>query len=254
MPQTQQSGAAANDFGRETARRVANGIGATMDGGSTNEADFNGVPVVIKCAKLKTTSVGVTYRMQKDVQSVIGAFEGKDGMYRVLSLPIAAFVKAQRPTRSQGAAAGKVGIVSRTTFERIGTFIASISVVTPPPITSEYDIDIHSPGASEGNRRLILHLVRERNQGLVQRKKKFAASLACEACLFSFSQRYGTGAAAYCEVHHLVPLAEAGQSTRTKLQDLAILCANCHRVVHMRNPPYTLDEIKQMLAHAHKAG
>jgi 5-methylcytosine-specific restriction endonuclease McrA len=113
------------------------------------------------------------------------------------------------------------------------------------------DIDIHTFGANEGNRQLVVHLVRERNQALVRRKKKLATSLHCEACRFSFSHAYGDQAADYCEVHHLVPLAEAEQSTRTKIQDLAILCANCHRVVHLRNPPYTLEELKEMLSHAH---
>ncbi len=112
------------------------------------------------------------------------------------------------------------------------------------------DIDIHGLGANEGDRQLVVHLVRERNQALARRKKKLAASLCCEACGFSFKHAYGELAAEYCEVHHLVPLAEAERSKRTKLQDLAILCANCHRVVHLRNPPYTLAELGGMLAHA----
>jgi hypothetical protein len=115
------------------------------------------------------------------------------------------------------------------------------------------DIDIHGFEANEGDRQLVVHLVRERNQTLARRKKKLAASLRCEACGFSFKHAYGERAAEYCEVHHLVPLAEAERSTRTKVQDLAILCANCHRVVHLRNPPYTLAEVGEMLAHARDA-
>ena len=91
------------------------------------------------------------------------------------------------------------------------------------------DVDIHSIAATEGHRRLVLHLQRERNQTLVRNKKKHAASLDCE-------------------VHHLLPLSEVEHATRTKLEDLVILCANCHRVVHLRNPPHTLDEVKRMLA------
>ena len=45
-----------------------------------------------------------------------------------------------------------------------------------------------------------------------------------------------------------MPLSEVEQTTRTRLDDLAILCANCHRVVHLRNPPYTLDEVRSALA------
>lgn len=111
------------------------------------------------------------------------------------------------------------------------------------------DLDIHTLEVDEGNRQLVVHLVRERNQTLVRRKKKFATSLHCEACTFSFAQAYGEQAAEYCEVHHLVPLAEAERSTRTKIQDLAILCANCHRVIHLRNPPYTIEELRGMLSH-----
>jgi hypothetical protein len=110
------------------------------------------------------------------------------------------------------------------------------------------DVDVHDFEAVEGNRQLVVHLQRERNQTLVRKKKKSAASLNCEACGFSFRQAYGKLAEEYCEVHHLVPLAEAEKLRTTRLQDLAILCANCHRVVHLRNPPYDLLELKELLA------
>ena len=111
------------------------------------------------------------------------------------------------------------------------------------------DLDVHGFEAVEGNRQLVVHLQRERNQALVRKKKEGAPSLNCEACEFSFGQAYGKLAGEYCEVHHLVPLAEAEKSRTTRLKDLAILCANCHRVIHLRNPPYGLLELKEMLAH-----
>jgi 5-methylcytosine-specific restriction endonuclease McrA len=110
------------------------------------------------------------------------------------------------------------------------------------------DVDIHTVAATEGRRRLVLHLQRERNQTVVRNKKKQAASFDCEVCGFSFGRDYGSAASDYCEVHHLLPLSEVEHTTRTRMEDLAILCANCHRVVHLRNPPYTLDEVRRMLA------
>ena len=110
------------------------------------------------------------------------------------------------------------------------------------------DVDIHTIAATEGSRRLVLHLQRERNQTVVRKKKKQATSLDCEVCGFSFSRAYGSAASDYCEVHHLLPLADIEDSTQTRIEDLAILCANCHRVAHLRNPPYTLTEVKSMLA------
>lgn len=111
------------------------------------------------------------------------------------------------------------------------------------------DVDIHAAPTSaiEGRKRLVMHLERERNQAVVRQKKKLAVGLDCEICRFSFKRAYGDAAAEYCEVHHLVPLSEIEKKTETRLEDLAILCANCHRVVHLQNPPYTLDEVRQML-------
>ena len=116
--------------------------------------------------------------------------------------------------------------------------------------TLSLDVDIHTPVATEGRRRLVLHLQRERNQTLVRKKKEQAASLDCEICGFSFSRAYSGAPSDYCEVHHLLPLSKVEQTTRTRMEDLAILCANCHRVVHLRDDPepYTLNEVRSMLA------
>lgn len=122
-----------------------------------------------------------------------------------------------------------------------------VLVAHPDPAPS-LDLDIHDVAATEGHRRLVLHIRRERNQNIVQKKKKQAGSLDCEVCGFSFHRAYGNAASDYCEVHHVVPLAEAEDARRTRMADLAILCANCHRVVHLRNPPFTLDEMRIGLA------
>jgi predicted HNH restriction endonuclease len=110
------------------------------------------------------------------------------------------------------------------------------------------DVDIHSLVATEGQRWLVLHLQRERNQTIVRNKKAQAVSLDCEVCGFSFSRVYGSIVSDYCEVHHLLPLSEVEHTTQTRMEDLAILCANCHRVVHLHNPPYTLNQVRNMLA------
>lgn len=120
-----------------------------------------------------------------------------------------------------------------------------------PFATPTIDIDIHESTSSaiEGRQRLVAHLQRERNQPLIRRKKRQSVSLNCEVCDFSFGRAYGFHASQYCEVHHILPLAEAEQMVTTRLQDLAILCANCHRVVHLRDPPYSLEEVRSMLGH-----
>jgi len=112
---------------------------------------------------------------------------------------------------------------------------------------SEFDVDVHGFSAQEGRPHLVSHLRRERNRTIVRRKKSIAESLSCEICGFSFEAHYGSAAAEYCEVHHLVALSEIDALTETTLEDLAILCANCHRVVHLHYPPYSLEEVRRFI-------
>jgi hypothetical protein len=86
----------------------------------------------------------------------------------------------------------------------------------------------------EGRRRLVTHFTIERNRRLVERLKaswsKQDSLLRCEVCNFSFLERYRE---LYVEAHHRVPLSTLrGREVRTKPQDFAPVCANCHRVLH----------------------
>jgi 5-methylcytosine-specific restriction protein A len=111
------------------------------------------------------------------------------------------------------------------------------------------DLDVTE--AAEGQLLTRLHRFRERSGSLVERRKQLAllehGMLACEACGFNFSTRYGEIGEGLIEVHHTIPLhtLTAGQSTR--LSDLALLCANCHRVVHSRKKWLSLPQLKQSL-------
>ena len=97
----------------------------------------------------------------------------------------------------------------------------------------DLDEDVRYVG-KEGRRRLQAHLRRERDPALVREKKRrhrtATGGLACEACGFDFGVEYGL--ADFCEVHHRVPLAEAEAEREMRLEDLAVLCANCHRAIH----------------------
>ncbi|MBK9070980.1 MAG: HNH endonuclease [Myxococcales bacterium] len=89
-----------------------------------------------------------------------------------------------------------------------------------------------------------------RDQKIAEARQK-CKSVACEVCGFDFAKIYGID---YAEVHHLKPLASTARQVRTKLSDLAILCANCHRVVHLgRNKVLSIAEIKKRIQSASMA-
>jgi 5-methylcytosine-specific restriction protein A len=58
--------------------------------------------------------------------------------------------------------------------------------------------------------------------------------LSCVACGFNFEKVYGAWGRGFIEVHHIVPLAQSGRTETDPKTDLAVLCANCHRMVHRR--------------------
>lgn len=105
--------------------------------------------------------------------------------------------------------------------------------------------------APEGRLLLRLHQVRERNSTLATKKKrqvqKFTGHLACEVCGFDFQEVYGELGEGFLECHHNVPLAEATATLVTKLADLSLVCANCHRMLHRRGV-LTVEELTSLLS------
>jgi 5-methylcytosine-specific restriction protein A len=115
-------------------------------------------------------------------------------------------------------------------------------------VTGDEELDDYS--APEGRLLMRRHMARERNRGLRKRKiesvLKQGGRLYCEACGFDFETVYGERGAGYIECHHVVPLHEAGEG-RTKLKDLALICANCHRMIHRRAPWPTPKELRAII-------
>lgn len=105
--------------------------------------------------------------------------------------------------------------------------------------------------ASEGRLLLARHLKRERNRGLRNRKvasaKRVGRPVSCEVCSFDFGETYGQRGLDYIEVHHVLPLHASGPTT-TRLSDLVLLCANCHRMVHRGSPWLTTKDLKSLIA------
>ena len=77
---------------------------------------------------------------------------------------------------------------------------------------------------------------------------------ACTVCGMTFSNTYGDSAARIVEVHHLDPLGESGGERQVDpIADMRPLCPNCHAVVHLANPPLSIDQARAMLLAAQGA-
>lgn len=100
----------------------------------------------------------------------------------------------------------------------------------------------------EGGLVLRIHKRRERDRKLVRAKINQAAKngpLLCEVCGFDFEATYGNLGSGYIEVHHLNPVHLMKPGMKTRLDDLALLCANCHRMAHRKNTTVSIKELRK---------
>lgn len=107
--------------------------------------------------------------------------------------------------------------------------------------------------AFEGALLMSNHLIRERDPRLRREKLKQVARAGtrpcCEVCGFDFGRVYGQLGEGYIEVHHRLPLHASGPRV-TKLSDLALLCSNCHRMIHRSKEWLTPEELRERLGAA----
>ena len=86
--------------------------------------------------------------------------------------------------------------------------------------------------------RYIYHRSREagaRREKLQEAMKQNGGKLICEVpqCGFDFQHRYGAIGLGYAQVHHLQPLSKfPKQGRKVLLKHLAVVCANCHAMIH----------------------
>ncbi|MEI6707428.1 MAG: HNH endonuclease [Methylococcales bacterium] len=105
-------------------------------------------------------------------------------------------------------------------------------------------------GFPEGKEDEKLHKKRERSAKLIRLAKetflKNHEKLYCMVCEFDFEAFYGERGQGYIEAHHTIPVSEMKEGDKTKVKDIALVCANCHRMLH-RTPWLTIDELKKLL-------
>lgn len=97
-------------------------------------------------------------------------------------------------------------------------------------------------------RQYVRHSRIERNSSAAKKVKQ-QLGVICMGCGFNFRRIYGERGIDYIEAHHLIPLHElpVGKSvSMDPKKDFAVLCANCHRMVHRKKPMLTLQELQNI--------
>jgi predicted HNH restriction endonuclease len=106
-------------------------------------------------------------------------------------------------------------------------------------------------GFPEGKVVERIHRKHERSRTLVNAAKKAFkdehGKLFCQVCELDFEERYGKVGRDFIEGHHTIPVSEMKPGHKSSPEDIAMLCSNCHRMVHRRRPWLSMDELSKLI-------
>jgi 5-methylcytosine-specific restriction enzyme A len=98
-------------------------------------------------------------------------------------------------------------------------------------------------------RKYAFHRKIERNRTATKQAKKFHGT-ACQACDLDFGERYGAIGEGFIEAHHLKAIStlEEGVAVHYDVAaDFAVLCSNCHRMIHRSGDPSNLPAFRSLV-------
>ncbi len=111
---------------------------------------------------------------------------------------------------------------------RKGIEVAESLHITDTEVSEDFEF-------TEGRLLTAIHVRRERSPHLrkeLLRRRKRENRCLCEICGASFEAIDSSHRTAAFEVHHRVPLSINNLCRRTSIQDVSLLCAVCHRLIH----------------------
>lgn len=95
------------------------------------------------------------------------------------------------------------------------------------------------------------HKVRERNSKVVKIAKanfiKKHGKLFCQVCSFDFHEKYGNIGVGFIEGHHTIAVSEMTPNYKTKPEEIAMLCSNCHKMVHKKRPWLIMEKLSELI-------
>lgn len=128
--------------------------------------------------------------------------------------------------------------------------LTAIDVEEVDKSNSEYEDSFLEGKEREAFRK---HVWRERSPAIINICKTRALErgrLNCECCNFDFHQFYSTIGFNFIECHHKLPIANGGER-KTRLEDLALVCANCHRMLHRKKDDgkyHTIESLRLLIS------
>ena len=116
-------------------------------------------------------------------------------------------------------------------------------------ITAESENDAEE--YPEGKKSFAWHVKLERSSKLAKKVKdqrlREKKDLCCEVCGFSFKKFYGPLGIGFIEAHHTVPVSKFKGPRITRIEEIALVCSNCHRMLHRSTPLLSIPDLRRKL-------
>lgn len=121
----------------------------------------------------------------------------------------------------------------------------------PHQLVNEDVYDVDYPEDDEALYEGALMTVKANRYERNQRARRECVALKgykCLVCGKDFEASYGEIGKGFIHVHHLTPIASIGKEYQLDVaNDLVPVCPNCHYMLHRKNPPYTIEELKAII-------
>lgn len=150
--------------------------------------------------------------------------------------------------------------IAENRFELFGgadSFIKQILKKQPPNefrfpeeiIPSKSEPEINDRIFNEGDVTQITINAHERNsQARLECIRFYKNEYKCIICGFRFIEHFGIDGENIIHIHHIKPLGNSyGPYKLNPISDLVPVCPNCHAFIHSKNPPYSIEEVQNLL-------
>ncbi|WP_280478452.1 HNH endonuclease [Nocardia asiatica] len=218
--------------------------------------------VTIPEADPRTAELSRLLRTQWDYAACIPSMRGRNSVHQKLEDLRTAHPDYPGTAKRGGALTRRIAAAFATEPARMHALAAQLRTAgrlddAEPNVDLGDDKTLDRPvdaviSAIEGT--VVRRLVRSRERNPRLRAEKIARARAdrghigCEVCGFDFEKVYGPLGDGFIHVHHLIPLHVTGE-IQTTTDDLVLLCANCHQMVHRARPGWlTPTELRTIIA------
>lgn len=175
----------------------------------------------------------------------------KDGLYKIVRLePLERIGVRVRPLKEVDPAVAAIpafqGGPIKTLYSISGQDARRLLDAAGASTEVEFKDDAMEETFLEGEKRAVATTAR--NPKLREAAKQHWG-LKCYCCGFDFEQFYGNFAKGLAIVHHLqLFVGMNGTQRGATVEDVRVVCANCHYVIHVQDPPIGVDKLKRLIS------